>query len=195
MPMDEGARKKIIISVTALVLAAGITVFMQMRGRGGNDTKGLLAESVLKCKQCSHVVSPSSEELKTMIAERDKVYLEQVAQSNPDQVEELKKLIANREGTQALNPDVMAMLPHWGSMGWPFTCPSCGQDAFYFASKCPRCEEIFFEFDEQGNYSDKCPKCGYSASEEIKRRSQEKKATDRTKKAERKQPKKEKEVD
>jgi len=193
MPMDEGARKKIIICVVALVLAAGITVFRYIRGDGGD--KSLLAERVLKCKQCSNVINPSNEELRAMMVERDKVYLEQVAQSDPAQAEELKKLMANREGTQTPNPNVMAMLPHWGGMGWPFTCTSCGQDTLYYASKCPKCGEIFFEFNDQGGYSDKCPKCGYSASEEIRRKSQEKKAAERAKKTERKQAKREKSLD
>jgi len=190
MPIDEGARKKIIIGVVALVLAVGITVFRQM---GGDKNKGLLPERVLKCKQCSHVVSPSSEELKSMMDERDKVYLEQLAQSNPEQAEYLKKVLANREGMRSMNPNEVAVIPHWGSMGWPFTCPSCNQDAFYFASKCPKCGETFFEFDEQGNYSDKCPKCGYSVSEEIGRKSKEKKTAERTKRTEQKQRQKEKE--
>jgi DNA-directed RNA polymerase subunit M/transcription elongation factor TFIIS len=198
MPIDEGARKKIIISVAILVLAVGYTVFRHMRG-GGNDIKALLPERVLKCRQCSHVVSPSSEELKSMVTERDNVYLEQLAQSNPDQAEYLKKVMANREGGRTTNPNDMAIIPNWGGMNWPFTCPNCNQDALYFASKCPKCGEIYFDFDEQGNYSDKCPnpKCGYSASEEIKRRSQEKKAAEQAKKTalRQKQKDKEKELD
>jgi DNA-directed RNA polymerase subunit M/transcription elongation factor TFIIS len=192
MPIDEGARKKIVICIAAFVLAVGITVYTHMRG---DSNKGLLPERVLKCRQCSNIINPSSEELKVMIAERDRVYLEQVAQSDPAQAEELKALLANREGAQSINPNAVAMMPHWGNMGWPFACPSCKQDTLYFASKCPKCGEVFFEFDEQGNYSDKCPKCGYSASEEISRKNKAKKTADRAKKTERQQKQKDKELD
>jgi hypothetical protein len=46
-------------------------------------------------------------------------------------------------------------------------CPKCGEKTGDRAYKCPKCQTVFFPgsvVDEK--YTDRCPKCGYSESEE-----------------------------
>jgi hypothetical protein len=49
----------------------------------------------------------------------------------------------------------------------PLTCPKCGKDAFVSGNFCDKCQEIFPA--QEGQYRDKCPKCGYSRLEEIQK--------------------------
>lgn len=57
-------------------------------------------------------------------------------------------------------------------MGGPMilTCPKCNQKSCMVATKCEKCETIFIPQmmtgQNPGAYPDKCPKCGYSPSEE-----------------------------
>ena len=49
-----------------------------------------------------------------------------------------------------------------------FTCPECGKESAYMATKCPECEAIFIQGqagDQQ--FPDRCPECGYSAMENM----------------------------
>ena len=49
-----------------------------------------------------------------------------------------------------------------------FTCPECGKESAYMATKCPECEAIFIQGqagDQQ--FPDRCPECGYSDMENM----------------------------
>ena len=70
------------------------------------------------------------------------------------------------------------MLPNWGASR-PFSCPECGQDSFFNAIKCPKCDQTFISVDEQGLQTDVCPSCGFSQSEEKKKLRREQKAEER----------------
>lgn len=50
-----------------------------------------------------------------------------------------------------------------------FKCPKCGKTAVRPAKKCPKCGEIFIEGNNPEDFSDRCPKCKYSPSEEMSR--------------------------
>ena len=47
-----------------------------------------------------------------------------------------------------------------------FTCPECGEDSAYQAIRCPKCDTVFISDYQSGDFTDRCPECGYSAIEE-----------------------------
>jgi len=47
----------------------------------------------------------------------------------------------------------------------PLPCKECGEEALYRAVKCEKCGHIFFYGQTPNDYSDRCPECGYSATE------------------------------
>jgi DNA-directed RNA polymerase subunit RPC12/RpoP len=47
----------------------------------------------------------------------------------------------------------------------PLKCANCGQDGVRRAYKCSQCGEVFSMGSVRGDFQDKCPKCGYSATE------------------------------
>lgn len=47
-----------------------------------------------------------------------------------------------------------------------FTCPQCGEESAYQANKCTKCNTVFIADYSTGDFSDRCPECGYSAIEE-----------------------------
>ena len=46
-------------------------------------------------------------------------------------------------------------------------CPYCNEQSAFMAKKCKKCEEVFIA-DHTLVGGDKCPKCGYSESEEMR---------------------------
>jgi ribosomal protein L40E len=48
-------------------------------------------------------------------------------------------------------------------------CPKCGEKQGYRAEKCGKCEFIF-ERVAANDLPDRCPKCGYSAMEELRKK-------------------------
>jgi len=54
----------------------------------------------------------------------------------------------------------------------PLVCEKCGKESIYRAEKCenPKCGIIFFRGAAgRGEFADKCPECGYSRSEELRK--------------------------
>ena len=47
-------------------------------------------------------------------------------------------------------------------------CPKCGEKEGYKVEKCPKCGTVFEP--QTSGYSDKCPNCGYSAMEELRKK-------------------------
>jgi rubredoxin len=47
-----------------------------------------------------------------------------------------------------------------------FICPQCSAESVYQAKKCTKCETVFIPDLGSGDFSDRCPECGYSAIEE-----------------------------
>jgi len=56
----------------------------------------------------------------------------------------------------------------------PITCEKCGELSIFRAVKCEKCGEVFF-YGAAGpsDFSDRCPKCGYSAMEEERKQAQQ----------------------
>lgn len=48
-------------------------------------------------------------------------------------------------------------------------CPKCNEASGYRAEKCAKCDTIF-ERVASGDVPDRCPKCGYSALEELRKK-------------------------
>jgi ssDNA-binding Zn-finger/Zn-ribbon topoisomerase 1 len=48
-------------------------------------------------------------------------------------------------------------------------CPKCGEGSGYLAEKCGKCEFVF-ERVATSDVPDRCPKCGYSAMEELRKK-------------------------
>jgi len=56
----------------------------------------------------------------------------------------------------------------------PLVCQKCGKENIYRAEKCEKCGLIFFRGAAgRGDFADRCPECGYSRSEEIRKRVRE----------------------
>jgi ribosomal protein L40E len=52
----------------------------------------------------------------------------------------------------------------------PIVCPKCGEESGYRAEKCGKCEFVFERGSVPNDVQDRCPKCGYSASEELRKK-------------------------
>ncbi len=51
------------------------------------------------------------------------------------------------------------------------TCEKCGENSIFKAVKCEKCGEVFFYGEVGANdFPDRCPKCGYSAMEEQRKK-------------------------
>lgn len=51
-----------------------------------------------------------------------------------------------------------------------FTCPHCGKKSCYIAEECPKCGEFFVPKYDGKDFPDRCPKCGYSSTEESRKK-------------------------
>ena len=53
----------------------------------------------------------------------------------------------------------------------PLVCESCGSESVFRAEKCQNtnCAIVFFSGEVPNDFSDRCPKCGQSATEEIRK--------------------------
>ena len=55
-------------------------------------------------------------------------------------------------------------------MTLPLTCKKCGKDSVFKAVKCEKCGTVFFEGAAGlDDFSDRCPKCGHSATEALRK--------------------------
>ena len=60
------------------------------------------------------------------------------------------------------------------SMSAPvLVCKECGKESVYRAVKCPECEVVFFYGSVPNDFGDRCPKCGYSQTEENRKKGRE----------------------
>jgi predicted RNA-binding Zn-ribbon protein involved in translation (DUF1610 family) len=57
----------------------------------------------------------------------------------------------------------------------PVVCPKCGEDSGYRAEKCEKCGLVFERGSVPNDLPDRCPKCGYSAIEEARKKARSKK--------------------
>ena len=52
----------------------------------------------------------------------------------------------------------------------PLTCEKCGKDSLFRACKCPYCGTVFIRDSVPNDLFDRCPKCGKSETEEIRKK-------------------------
>jgi ribosomal protein L37E len=52
----------------------------------------------------------------------------------------------------------------------PPACKQCGEKSIYQAEKCEKCGLIFFKGSVPNDFADKCPECGYSKTEELRKK-------------------------
>ena len=53
----------------------------------------------------------------------------------------------------------------------PLVCEKCGENSVFLAEKCPKCGVVFFSNAAGPNdFSDRCPECGFSATEDSRER-------------------------
>jgi len=72
------------------------------------------------------------------------------------------------EQLMANQPETTMQGARGGGMAGPpvFTCPECGKESAYIATKCPECGAFFIQ-GQAGDpqFPDRCPECDYSAME------------------------------
>jgi hypothetical protein len=51
----------------------------------------------------------------------------------------------------------------------PLICEKCGQESVFRAEKCEKCGRIFFSGAVPNDFLDRCPDCGYSKTEAIRK--------------------------
>ena len=49
----------------------------------------------------------------------------------------------------------------------PMVCEKCEQESAYRAVKCEQCGEVFFHGKVGSDFTDRCPKCGFSEIEDL----------------------------
>ena len=52
----------------------------------------------------------------------------------------------------------------------PQVCEKCGEQSVYRAEKCPKCGVVFFRGAVPNDFADRCPECGFSATEDSRER-------------------------
>jgi predicted RNA-binding Zn-ribbon protein involved in translation (DUF1610 family) len=139
------AKIGLIISVCLLVIGA---IFMSLSGGDAGSTVSLKSQSVgVVC------LNP------------DCGYKEAMDRSSYQQ------LVMEKDDELGITPEDKAMGRGRGvgTIEIPLTCPKCGEDSFISGHICgnPDCGEIFPP--QETDPRDKCPKCGYSRIEEIKK--------------------------
>jgi hypothetical protein len=51
----------------------------------------------------------------------------------------------------------------------PLKCDKCGEASAYIAIKCEQCDAVFFKGTIADDFSDRCPECGVSKTEQSRR--------------------------
>ena len=55
----------------------------------------------------------------------------------------------------------------------PIACKKCGKESIFEAVKCEKCQAVFFfVFGNVEDYADRCPECGFSKSEDERKKAQ-----------------------
>jgi len=160
---DTGSNVWVLPALYASLAVAVIGGILSI-ANSGDGGGGLSGDRYFKCLECGHSISMSIEESIAKQKEENLAYIDTLAKTNPKQAEAMRQVMDGSAEMMAMR----AALPSWGTYRWPFKCDSCGERRMISARKCPKCGEVFCPYNEQGNYNDKCTKCGYSASEERK---------------------------
>jgi len=87
------------------------------------------------------------------------------AEYEMDMIEYLEYL-EEHEGEGALDEDEEEMVV-------PLPCEECGKLSVFRAEKCAKCGHVFFSGSVPNDFRDRCTECGYSKTEEDRRRYRE----------------------
>ena len=144
--MEDSRKKPIMIgvSVACLVLAGVITYKTRSGSSGGIESIKRGQMIWVKCN------NPNCG-AKYQIDRRD--YLEYLQ-------EYLEKLTRQ-------HPSSMGILVP------PLVCKACEEESVYKAVKCEKCGTVFFPGDADSRFEDKCPECGHSKIEQMKKAAQQ----------------------
>ncbi|MBN1764161.1 MAG: hypothetical protein JW860_02805 [Sedimentisphaerales bacterium] len=134
----------------------------------------------LMCASCKHKIEITREEFNQMQKERNEKYIDEVAKTNPQSAMQMREYLDN----PASAPMMPGLFPPWGTVNAPLTCPQCGEDTFITARKCEKCGEIYLPYDENWQWDDKCPKCGFSKRENDKKEKEQERDAKRQKREE-----------
>jgi len=164
-----------LVSLVAALVGGAFTLYHTMSGpEYGLENQ----EKILKCvgpEGCGYTESVSIEKFNEMKDKANQALLADLASTDPQKEAILRKLMEDpfADSVGGLT------LPNWGSAQFPLTCPKCGKATLRSAMKCQKCGEVFVPFDERGMFDDKCPKCGFSAAEELRKKEAEERRANR----------------
>ncbi len=72
-------------------------------------------------------------------------------------------------GKKAYLKYVKEKLDHMVMSTPPLICKKCGKPSVYRAEKCRKCGKVFFRGIVRNDFADRCPDCGYSETEAIRK--------------------------
>ena len=159
--------KALYASLAVAIVGFVCTIFFS------TDTERTVRSTFLKCydKECGNTKEYASEAFKEFTNNETLKYADQLAQTDPKTAEIMRLMVTDRAKTMTMPGAMMVRIPHWGDIKTPLMCSQCSKQTMYLATKCSQCGTIFIQYNQNGVYTDKCPECGYSRSEE--RREQE----------------------
>jgi hypothetical protein len=155
----------LLISAVVTLFGFAMTVYYEMgggpSGGGGRD------EVVLKCaaEGCTHEEVIPREEYQERAQVRQEEWKAMLEAKGVDPKSMTMGMgMMGPMGPGGEGGEMQEPLMPWGNPPqWAMKCPTCGQDALFFAIKCEKCDKIYFEgTDQEAEYSDTCPDCGHS---------------------------------
>jgi len=177
LDLSKLSAKGILASFVLLLTGVVFTIYSQFAGSQPAGPDGIY----LKCSDpsCDYTEKISFDK-KTEMASGQ---LEKYQTEHPQYLQEvLQSLSQGGAGPRAIEERPMgiseqSLIGLWGNpdYGLPFTCPKCSRESVYLAYRCEKCGEIFFTSPTLGAQGDKCPKCGFSKTEQKSKEYQEKK--------------------
>ena len=126
------------------------------------------SDVVLKClnPECGAIVGVNQKEYMELVKRHQDEYLQgtgvDTGDTTPGTVAAPRMVAA---GSGQMMPGMA--LP-WGTTSCPFACPECGERTCLRARECSKCGEVFV-LNPNERDPDKCPACGYSRYEEVKK--------------------------
>jgi len=138
--MEDSKKKPIMIGVIIVCFAVAGLVFF-MKGSGGSGGINSIPESNMTWVKCSNPSCKAEYEM------GERAYFTAVK--------------------ERANPMARASSPP------PLVCEKCGKDSLFRAEKCanPSCGIVFIQgIAGQNDHADRCPECGQSKIEEIRKR-------------------------
>jgi predicted RNA-binding Zn-ribbon protein involved in translation (DUF1610 family) len=147
--MEESKRKPIMIAVivVCLILAGAITYITNTGEPGGIESMKRGTMIWLKC---------NNPDCKTEYQMDRKDYFVYLKEHPPNSADFIATLT---------DPNAMPSTP--------LVCKECGEEAAYRAEKCEKCALIFIRGTIRNDFADRCPECGHSKTESMRKEARE----------------------